>query len=92
MHSFVDSFLFGLEGTLATMVLVDTSLKETRIMLEGHVLIKLGNVGMKLWGLLIASLAFLTKKDVPVLKDPLLDSFLTSPLFSYPRMSVMVEL
>lgn len=75
------------------MVMVDTSLEETRIMLEGHVLIKLGNVGMKLWGLLIASLAFLTKKeDAPVLKDSLLDSFLTSLLFGYPRMSVMIKL
>ena len=60
MHSFVDYFLFGLEGTLVTMILVDTSLEETRIMLEGRMLINLGNVGMKLRGLLIASLAFLT--------------------------------
>lgn len=72
------------------MVVVDTSLEETRIMLEGRALTKLGNVGMKLWELVIASLAFLTKKeDVLVLKDSLLDSCLTSHLFSYPRTSVI---
>lgn len=91
MHTFADYFLFGLEGTLVKMVLVDTSLGEIRIMPEDHVLIKLGNVGMKHW--LIASLAFLTKKeDVLVSKDRRLDSFLTSLLFNYPRMNVMLKL
>ena len=76
-----------------TMVLVDTSLEETRIMLEGHMLIRLGNVGVELRRLRIASLAFLTKNvEVPVLKDSLLDSFLTSLRFSYPRMNVMLKL